>query len=190
MVTVRLRYTGCVFLTLCLWCSGIRKNHCRAQWNLGRETAKDRGNPNGEVSIGFPTSTFQGVDVCHTCASTPPLIRLCPVSVREPPITLSLSFHPSVLSVSLSSPICLISSALICPFSCRHTPLHKHPSHTLFSPFIHSSVAADINHVSVCPLSLTSAVLCLLSFPKSLTFHIITSHPLSLINTKALCWKM
>lgn len=118
----------------------------------------------------------------------PPSIRLCPVSVKQPSITL----FPSELSVSLSHTycMCLISSALILStslplslssHSAAHTPI-SHP----FSPFTHSSVTADINHVTVYPLSLSGTILCLLSYHKSLAvmLHTITSHPLTLINTR------
>lgn len=39
-----------MLLTSYSCCSGIRKDHCWAQWNLGRETTKDRGHSHGEVS--------------------------------------------------------------------------------------------------------------------------------------------
>lgn len=120
----------------------------------------------------FPPPVSRDMCVCHTCASAPPSVRLCPVSARQPPTALSLSVHPSVLSVSLSSPICLISSALILSISLSSHSVAQTPlslTHPFFPLFIRSSVAADVNRITVCPLSLTGAILCLLSFHKSLT---------------------
>lgn len=84
------------------------------------------------VSVLFHLYLPKGGDVCPT----PPSIHLCPVSVRQPSIASSPSCHPPVLSVSLSSPICLVFSALILsislPFSvvtlcCTNTPLTPFP---------------------------------------------------------------
>ncbi len=89
---------------------------------------------------------------------------VCVLSVLDnPPIARSLSFHPSVLSVSLSSPICLVSSALILsislPFSvvtlcCANTPLS--PVLPLLSTHLWlqtSTMLPSVHWVSLVPFS-------------------------------------
>lgn len=143
----------------------------------------------------FSISISQGGGgMCPTCASTPPSIHLCPVS-DNPPIALSLLFLPLCA-------VCLTFFTYLSHFLCSHsvrfpfpplssqsaaqTPL-SHP----FSPFIHSihsSVATDVNHAT----ALSESHWCH-SLPvvmpqiKCCNVALITSHPLSLINTKALC---
>lgn len=152
----RLHYAGCVSLTFCFWCSGIRKDHCRAQWNLGRETAKDGGNPHGEVSIGgqcllYSISVSQGgSDVGPTSASTQPPIApsvflpLCAVCLT---FFTCLSHFPCTHSVSFRYLLCC------------HTLLHRHPSNTLSPPlFTHlwlqtSTVLLSVHWVPVVPIS-------------------------------------
>lgn len=82
------------------------------------------------------------------------------------PLTITVSFHPSLLSVWLSSPVCVTSSALILflPLLC-HTLLHRCYSDTV-PPFIQSSVRADVKCAALCPLSLTGV---------SLTYHSCSS---------------
>lgn len=62
------------------------------------------------------------------------------------------------LHLSVSFPLysfCLFPLSSLLSHSAAQTPLW-HP----FSPFIHSSVAADVNRVTVCPLSPSGANLC------------------------------
>lgn len=90
-----------------------------------------------------------------------------------------LSFHPFLLSFTfftcVSFPLHIFCSFLF-PSVSSHSAAHV--------PFIHSSVAADINHVTGFPLSLTASILSLLSYPEPFAIrHTITSHPHSLIPT-------
>lgn len=149
------------------WFLGIRKNHRRAQWNVGRETAKDRGDPHGEVSISGPCLVFS-VSVTHGWEIWVPSLQVvtqfvCVLSVWDNPLKLHLSFF--------FYPFCTVClTHFTCPshFPCthsvsfryllsRHTRLHKPPSDTLSPPYTQSFVAADVSCVTVCQLSVTGA---------------------------------
>lgn len=98
-------------------------------------------------------------------------------------ITQPVEKKKTLVAPSLFSPlsaVCLTSftylSRFLCTSSvhfafllCCHTLLHRHPpSHALSPPFSHSSVAADVDHVTICLPSLADSSLCLISCHKSL----------------------
>lgn len=131
------------------WCLGIRKDHCRTQWNLGRETAKDGGNPHGEVSI----VSFRSLYVCPMCASTPSLSSAVSCQCDTTPCSFISCFSPHCA-------VCLNFFTYLSYFNCTHSVFFTFPylsSHSAaqtslkhpFSPFTHSSVAAVINRVTV-----------------------------------------
>lgn len=86
----------------------------------------------------------------YVCLHTTPHSSIC---LFTPLRCLSHFLHLSV-SFPLYS-FCLFPLSSLLSHSAAQTPLW-HP----FSPFIHSSVAADVNRVTVCPLSPSGANLC------------------------------
>lgn len=127
--------------------------------------------------LDFPPVSLKRRDVC---------VCVCVTRVIHP------SFNSSVSCQCYTPPpnsfVCLFTlwyvssftyrSHFLCTHSvffpsllCSHTPLHKHPAHTLVFPFIHSSVAADINHV--CPLMVPLSACC--HSTDHLLLHTITS---------------
>lgn len=88
--------------------SGVWKDHCWAQWNLGRETAKDGGNPYGEVGtirqpcLSFCVSVTRGPEIWPPSLPPPLLQSGCFLSVWV--ISPSLFPQPNPLKFRLSFP--------------------------------------------------------------------------------------
>lgn len=146
------------------WCSGVRKDHCWAQWNLGRETAQDRGHSHGEVSrsgsMPFPfhlrLTVFEDVEFKST--SSPPSVLTCLTTL--PQLNLSLrplccppdSFHLSV-SLPLNS-FCLFALSFLSSHPAAQMMLwHSPPFHCSVICFCRCQMCYSIHSLLCSSLS-------------------------------------
>lgn len=148
-----------VILFLHLWCSGIRKDHCWAQWNLGRETTKDRGYSHGEVSSVepyLPVSASQCLDT-WILNLHPPLLQLVPLvwQLHRSSVCLcacAVCLTPSTCLSHLLWTHSVFPSSFLSSHSVAQMMLWHSPPH--LPPIVQSSGSADVNCVMPFILSL------------------------------------